>query len=416
MKEFLLVIAWLSVLGTPGAAQTCVRKERVATVTRATFDSLLHARHVPRRLAPVRYDVDVYEVDYQTSWWNGERILASGLVLLPHAPTEALPLLAYNHGTRLQRERAWKMGGEETICALFAADGYAVCIPDYVGLGRGERAHLYHHALTEALCTVDLLRVLQELNQELGNAESGQLFLTGYSQGGHAAMATHRYLQSHPEAGFKVTASAPMSGAYDLAGVQGEVMLKPYAYPGYLPYLLFSFQAAYHILPDSAAYFKPPYDSLILPFFDGNHKLKELNSVMPHVPAEVLADHFMKGFRDDSLHPLRQALKENSLIHWTPEAPMLLCFCKADEQVSYRNALVARDTMEALGSTVVQVRHAARRLRHGPCAIYASMYARMWFDSFRQGSTSGEPGPAWNRLLIGLSKLLFNQRKTRPRR
>ncbi|MBL0019706.1 MAG: hypothetical protein IPP17_25560 [Bacteroidetes bacterium] len=51
-------------------------------------------------------------------------------------------------------------------------------------------------------------------------------------------MATHRYLQPHPEA-VKVTQSAPTSGAYDLGGVQGEVIRKPYEYPGYFPLVLF---------------------------------------------------------------------------------------------------------------------------------------------------------------------------------
>src|SRR5258708_33143614 len=44
--------------------------------------------------------------------------------------------------------------------------------------------------------------------------DNGQLFITGYSQGGYVAMATHRAMQV---AGMKVTASAPMSGPYALA-------------------------------------------------------------------------------------------------------------------------------------------------------------------------------------------------------
>ena len=44
--------------------------------------------------------------------------------------------------------------------------------------------------------------------------DNGQLFITGYSQGGYVAMATHRAMQA---AGMNVTASAPMSGPYALA-------------------------------------------------------------------------------------------------------------------------------------------------------------------------------------------------------
>lgn len=411
MKKVLFLMVLGVFLSVNAGAQKLVRQTLVATITQSTFDSLLKAQHVPKRLAPVRYDVDVFEVDYKTKWWDGSTILASGLVFLPHAPKEPIALLGYGHGTRLQKERLWKMQGEESICAFFATDGYAVAMPDYIGLGRGERNHLYHHAATEAGCTVDLLLAVQEMNRALGYAESGQLFLSGYSQGGHAAMATHRALQLQPVAGLKVTASAPMSGAYDLAGVQGGVMVKPYENPGYLPYLLFSFQEVYHLAADSSSFFKAPYDQSILPYFDGVHKLKELNAVMPPVPSAVLRDEAWKSFQEDPKNPLRLALAENTLIHWAPEQPVLMCYCKADEQVDYRNALVARDSMEALGSKVISVRRAGKRFRHGPCALYTSMYAKMWFDSFRRGSTTGEPGPAWDRFLISVSKAFFKQKK-----
>jgi len=44
-------------------------------------------------------------------------------------------------------------------------------------------------------------------------SDSGKLFITGYSEGGYVAMATHKALQA---AGAPVTASAPMSGPYAL--------------------------------------------------------------------------------------------------------------------------------------------------------------------------------------------------------
>ena len=46
--------------------------------------------------------------------------------------------------------------------------------------------------------------------------DGGQLLVTGYSQGGYVAMATHRALQ---DAGETVTASAPMSGSVCSFGI-----------------------------------------------------------------------------------------------------------------------------------------------------------------------------------------------------
>src|SRR5258708_8407088 len=43
--------------------------------------------------------------------------------------------------------------------------------------------------------------------------DNGKLFISGYSQGGYVAMATHKAMQA---GGMTVTASAPMSGPYAL--------------------------------------------------------------------------------------------------------------------------------------------------------------------------------------------------------
>ena len=47
-----------------------------------------------------------------------------------------------------------------------------------------------------------------------GSSDNGKLFISGYSQGGYVAMATHSAMQA---AGLRVTALAPMSGPYALA-------------------------------------------------------------------------------------------------------------------------------------------------------------------------------------------------------
>jgi pimeloyl-ACP methyl ester carboxylesterase len=411
MKRCFFLLGILGMWMPAAVGQQVLHHEWVATVSLAQMDSLRKVQHVPKRLAPVRYGVDVYEVRYRTTWWDGTPVAASGFYMVPQGCKDPVPMLAYNHGTRLQRARSFKMSGEEAVCAFFAADGYAVAMPDYLGLGTGDRKPIYMHAATEATATVDMVEACATLDASLGLQKNGQLFLTGYSQGGHAAMATHRYLQQHPERGLQVTASAPMSGAYDLSGVQGQVIERPYDHPGYLPFLLLSYQEVYHLLPDSGAFFKPPYDATLLPFFDGTHKLSELSAAMPSVPGAVMKEELLLAYKSDPDNPLRKAIQENTLIDWAPEDPMLLCYCKADEQVLYRNSLVAREVMEALGSDVVRTRMAGRRFGHGICALYTSIYAKMWFDSFRDGNARGHEGPAWNRFLVSLSKLAYKKPK-----
>ena len=95
-------------------------------------------------------------------------------------------------------------------------------------------------------------RAIKELNLKIKVSQNDLLFATGYSQGGHATMGFHKTVQEEYSEEFKITASAPMSGAYDLAGVQEETMFKEYSHPGYLPYLFFSFQEVYGFYDNGA--------------------------------------------------------------------------------------------------------------------------------------------------------------------
>ena len=162
------------------------------------------------------------------------------------------------------------------FCIAFATDGYLVGYPDYLGLGKGEKFHLYQHAETEATASVDLLFAIDEICKEKNIHRNEFLFSTGYSQGGHASLATHKYIQENPKLGLTITASSPMSGAYDLTGAQEKAMLEPYSHPGYLPYLMYGFNEVYDLFDPLEMVFKSPYDTLLPPLFDGKHSMGDV--------------------------------------------------------------------------------------------------------------------------------------------
>ena len=49
---------------------------------------------------------------------------------------------------------------------IFAAFGYVVCAPDFVGLGDSPGVHPYVHAKTEASAAIDMLRAARELDAD----------------------------------------------------------------------------------------------------------------------------------------------------------------------------------------------------------------------------------------------------------
>jgi hypothetical protein len=105
-----------------------------------------------------------------------------------------------------------------SLAALFASQGYIVVAPNYAGYDTSTLP--YHPYLIADQQSKDMIDALTAARTALPLAslttvqDNGKLFITGYSQGGYAAMATHRAMQA---AGMKVTGSAPMSGPYALA-------------------------------------------------------------------------------------------------------------------------------------------------------------------------------------------------------
>lgn len=363
---------------------------------------------IPKFIAPIKNDVDVYDVTYCTTYGDSSCVLASGLYFVPIAPKKPAPLLIYNHGTSTRPQRKLGYNGEEQICLMFATTGYAVCEPDYVGLGHGERRHLYIHADSEANAGIDMMKAVVELDSILALKRDPMIFVSGYSQGGHAAMAVTRKLQEKYADRYKVTASSPMSGPYDLDGVQADVMFYPYTQPHYLPYLLLGYNEIYRLFSKDKFYdqvFSEPYRDAVKGAFNGGYSHEDINSMLPNIPKEMLSDSLLNLFVNDPDFEFKKLLVENSMDNWVPEMPMQICYCTGDEEVTYKNAIVAYDYMKDHGAENVKLRKAGgKKFTHRKCADWAVLYTKMYFDSFRKGSKKGRKGPVFKRMLIGIAK------------
>lgn len=396
----LAFVTWLSYATGP----LIVNAELVENYSIQELEAAWKKGGIPKIIAPIHNEINVYEITYVSTWIDGTPTMASGLYFVPKVDGP-VPLLVYHHGTKLGKERDVRIGGEQAICVSFATDGYAVLMPDYFGLGKSDKTHLYVHRASEATASVDMLRAIVQFNKTHGITTNGQLFLTGYSQGGHACMATQMLLQQKYADEFTVTASAPMSGPYDVSGVQGKMLFQEYSRPGYLPYLLLGYNVAYHFVQQPKDMFKAPYDSIVPELFDGQHSFKEVNKVLPKMPLTMLKDSILQEFEHDPNYAMWTALKDNDVYDWKPNSPTMLCYCQGDEQVDYRNSLVAYDTMTALGAKEVILRPSGKKFNHGQCAMYATIYTKFWFDSFVKGSKTGRKGPVFKRMLVSFSKV-----------
>jgi pimeloyl-ACP methyl ester carboxylesterase len=353
--------------------------------------------------APV-CDLLLYDIQYETVGGANEATTASAALMVPTGfganCTGARPILMYAHGTTT--DRAFTMANLQNtetlfLAALFASKGYIVVAPNYAGYDTSTLP--YHPYLIAEQQSKDMIDALSAARTALPLAsvaltqDNGQLYITGYSQGGYVAMATARAMQA---AGMTVTAAAPMSGPYALAAFVDAVFYGDVNGGATISstLLLTAYQHSYgDIYTNPVDVFETPYaagiDSL-LPTTStrselyANDELPEnaLFSLTPPDPAFAadtpptspanLAAVFALGFgagnliqnsyrlsylEDAQAHPdggfpavtnglpavnpglsLRRALVTNDLRNWVPTVPLLLCGGADDPEVFWINA------------------------------------------------------------------------------
>ena len=340
------------------------------------------------------YDVKMYKLTYNTVDTDSLSIIATGAFFIPTNTTcTDFPFAVYNHGTTLRKNDVPSNNNPEAIIGkVFSAGGYFVCMPDYIGMGDSPGFHPYVHAKSEATASIDMVRAAREYLSTTNFVDNNELFLTGYSQGGHACMATNKYINDENlQSEFNIVASAPCSGPYDLSGIMADTIISPspYSNPGYIVYLLASYQLAYgNIFNSWSDVLYPPYDTIVPPFFSGNNTTLDmglLNSLIPNQMNLLIRDTCLNNFINDSInknHPWWRALIDNDNYDWLPLNPLRMYYCTADEQIAYTNALIAESTMNNNGALDVQAVNMGDN-DHGGCILPALSSAFNWFQTLR---------------------------------
>ena len=315
------------------------------------------------------FDISVYDIHYESHSEYGTVATLTGLVIIPHSPTEAFPIFTYQHGTVILDSQAPSITGISAdnveilmISLISAPSGFITVIPDYTGIGDPDKYHPYIIANPHTEALVNMIRSVKQLSIELEGDDkfqfNDQLFLAGYSDGGYATLASQRGIQIDYPDEFSVTASFPMAGPYDLSGTMVDYFLSEpeYTQPYYVPYVLTSHLWYYQGLDvDFAEYFEPFWADTLPSLFDGTHSGSEINELMPENPLDILLDDVLEEFENDEDHFFRQSLEENTLLDWIPESPTYFYHGMGDDIVPYENAQVAYDTFVENGASDVNL-------------------------------------------------------------
>ena len=338
-------------------------------------------------LVTLKNEVTVFTVEYKSLNKDDDTVTASGIIIVPKMDSFAIPLSSYQHGTCLPKSGAPSIdkGAEYLLNLAIASDkGAVACVPDYLGLGTGDGLHLYLNPQEEANSVRDILRAARKLVKERNIATlNGQVFLFGYSQGGHATMAAQRQMELENANEFKLTASAPMAGPYALSRTsQFNIMLDSVFYPNpfYLPYLAVSLFETFPVYSSYNQIFKEPYASRIPVAIDGYHSFGYANSQFDYYVSNMVLDSVREAIRNDPNHPIRLACQGYDLVDdWTPTTPMKLYHCNGDDNVFFDNAVYADSAFRSRGANVQLVDLGSAN--HDGCAPTAIFIAGEWISS-----------------------------------
>lgn len=351
--------------------------------------------------------VDVYYMKYWTvgPGSSPSPTEVSGALMVPTGSgaqcSGPLPILLFAHG--IETDSTFNIADVTNpantegplIAAVFAAHGYIVVAPNYAGFDISNLG--YHPLLNAEQNAADMMDALTAARAALPNTftpattDSGELFVSGISEGGYVAMATDKAMQA---AGEKVTATAPISGPYATEAFVDAVMFGNVLYGGtaFAPELTTGYQKAYGNLYSQTSdiystQFAAGIESLVpspggaeplvqqgrlpLALFDstppstGNPTLDAILAPPPNNPLAdagfgkpfLINDTYRIGYVEDALanmdgavqqqaagnvplaaspqNTLRQDLQLNDMRSWAPQMPMLLCGGDQDPLIFY---------------------------------------------------------------------------------
>lgn len=350
------------------------------------------------------YDVHTYRITYETVGPDKRKSIQSGLILLPYSDVSSargpleVPILAIQHGTIFSRQQSPSFFDPNDIAAdnpedltgiLAAGLGYATFMPDYGGLGVDTSTfHPFCDEFSIAYSVLDIIRAGKAFLEQKPAyyTWNAKLFLAGYSEGGYATMAASKLIQNNSE--FTITGTVPMAGPYNMSQVMKSIVTSDAVYDHleFLSYMMFGYYEVYHIFDSPSDVLIPPYDTELVPLFDGEHTSEDVKAVLPGngvgKPDEIFTDYVFERLNTISSQ-MNYKLRCNDLYNtWVPEVPILMIHSAGDEAVPVENSRTAKAYYDSQGAVVNYIE--LPEGKHVESYIPALILAFAWIEGLNE--------------------------------
>jgi pimeloyl-ACP methyl ester carboxylesterase len=330
-----------------------------------------------------------FKIPYTTTDENGEEVEASGLFVIPTGLTPevqqiGLSMVSDDHGTIFANNDAPSVMGENngapdgSAIILTAMGGFATLQADYIGFGdSNDHYHPFVQKKSLANATVDFIKTVKTFASDNDIKLNNQLFITGYSEGGYAAMATLQKIEAEKE--LTVTMAAPMAGPYDLNTTAFGVLSTPtLSVPSFMADIGYAYAKTYG--KEVSDIINEPYASKLSTLLDGSLARPDIDKELTQKTTGedgLFNPIFVGNFFKDPNNWFREAMVENSVHAWSPQTPMRLVHCEGDKVIPFGISQITEGTMRAMKAkdvSIVPVESFLKldsNLSHSDCGVMA---------------------------------------------
>ncbi|WP_205499865.1 alpha/beta hydrolase family protein [Rufibacter psychrotolerans] len=371
---------------TPDENEYFVSAKSLGTIPNEALQVYATAAGFTNFVAYLDYDVEFFEFVYNTTY-KGSRVQASGLLCIPKGTPGAPAMVSAQHGTIFaDADAPSNFPAGFSGFELFGSVGYVTVIPDFIGYGTTkDLVHPYYDEEHSAAAVVDMLKAARFYLQQQQIATNDNLFLVGYSEGGYVTLAAQKEMEADADHDLELTAVAAGAGGYDLIGMMNTIATVPtYVEPSFLPLILHGYNVTYGWNRPFTDFFQQPYAGKLPGLLDGTRDREQINSELTTTPSQLFAPTFYANLSSPTGElALKQALTQNSLLDWTPQAPTRLYHGTQDEAVFYQTTVTAYDRFRAQGATQVTL-HPIENGTHRTSIEPMMLDVLPWFESLNQ--------------------------------
>jgi len=343
-----------------------------------------------------------FKIPYTTTDEEGNEVEASGLFVIPtgmpsYISKVGLSMVSDDHGTIFANDEAPSVIGDNngapdgSAIILTSMGGFATLQADYIGFGESNRHyHPFVQKKSLANATIDFIKTVKTFASDNNITLNNQLFITGYSEGGYAAMATLQKIESDGE--LTVSMATPMAGPYDLNITAFGVFSQPtLSVPSFMADVGYAYAKTYG--KEVSSVINEPYASKLPALLDGSLARPDIDKELTKKTTGedgLFNPIFVKDFFQNPNSWFREAMVENSVHAWSPQTPIKLIHCEGDDVIPFAISQLTEGTMRAMGAKDVSLVPVESKLKldvnvtHSECGVLAYKVTTEIFSKVRE--------------------------------